>query len=234
MRRELGPLRPGSTIRDVAGPTTIHERASEPPPGPSSWERAGGRRTTQMIGSPPRIINVTLVGDSVLPGAADRAPARQAALLGSDAQRHLRVTAKASCPAAQRMLCPGSHRCSSRTSPNRSLLGQRPRSSAGSAGFCAPTLILLRRNEGGNRSPQRPLSPKLGTRPVQSTRSIPLFSRQSARPFLGAGSLIDRLPVGTTGAKPAADSRACAPSADPARTAEPGRRAGAGRSGRAR
>jgi len=74
----------------------------------------------------------------------------------------------------------------------------------------APTSILLCRNEGGQRSPERGFSPELGTWPIQSTRSIPLFSRQATRPVLGAGSPDDRLPVGTAGAKPVADSQACA------------------------
>jgi hypothetical protein len=37
-----------------------------------------------------------------------------------------------------------------------------------------------------------------------------LFLQQTARPFAGAGSQLDRLPVGTKGTKPAADPRACA------------------------
>ena len=70
------------------------------------------------------------------------------------------------------------------------------------------TLILLRRNEGGNCSPEGGFSPDLGTWPVQSTRSIPLFLQQAARPLVGAGSQLDRLPMDTAGVKPAADSRA--------------------------
>ena len=72
----------------------------------------------------------------------------------------------------------------------------------------APTLILLGRNEGGNRSPEGGFSPDLGTWPIQSTRCMPLFSRQAARPFVGVGSQPDRSPVSTTGAKPAADAQA--------------------------
>ena len=100
---------------------------------------------------------------------------------------------------------------------------------------CARTLILRPRNETGNRSPDGLCSPELGTWPVQSTRSIPLFLQQAARPFVAAGSQLDRLPVGTTGAKPAADPRACAAHGigRPARTAKPVRQAFTGRGRRA-
>jgi hypothetical protein len=110
----------------------------------------------------------------------------------------------------QRLLCPGSHRCSSRSFSNHSPHWWPALKGAGLAAVRARSLILRSWNEGRNRSPEREFSPDLGTWPIQSTRCNPLFSRQAARPFGGAGSQLDRLPVGTRGAKPVVDPRACA------------------------
>ncbi len=77
-------------------------------------------------------------------------------------------------PGAQRTLDPGSHRCSSRISPNRSLVWPPLRGSARVAAVSAATLVLPAPNEAGNRSLDGALSPRLGTWPLQPTRCTAL------------------------------------------------------------